>query len=79
MEDLESRVEELEKQKCATDSAHLRTYASAVSTPPVSSGNQSDRLEKLEFNASEEERKGRSLCVQITHPTLDPTSSELTS
>ena len=70
---LESRIEVLEKNN------EGKTYASVVTNSVCSKVDHSERLEKLEFNSSENERKDRSLHVQISHPALDPSSQNLDS
>ena len=69
-ESLELRVEKLEKERRDIEAGQAPTYASAVSQN-LNVSNQSERLEKLEFDSSEDERKNRLLQVQITHPSLD--------
>ena len=52
------------------------TYASVVGSEVIQ-GNASGRLERLEFSSSEDDRKNKLLHVQVTHPSLDPSSPSL--
>ena len=80
-ESLESRIISLESWKNDTPSPSrfpppTNTYASVVGSEVIQ-GNASGRLERLEFSSSEDDRKNKLLHVQVTHPSLDPSSPSL--
>ena len=82
IENIENRqdqiVSRLELLELAQDSntKYVDSYANAVKTngAPIP---DADRLERLEYAASEEERRRRQLEVSVSHPSLDNTSSDL--
>ena len=53
-----------------------KTYSEAV-VSGLGNGDTSDRLERLEFIASEQERENRQLHILITHPDLNTDSEDL--
>ena len=69
LDDLESRMSS-KPTTSVTNETH--TYASAVKQPP-----DHVRLDRLEFIASETERRKRSLELTITHPNIDNTKPNL--
>ena len=75
IETLENRLEVLEK------GTSLRNYAEAAASPPAPDPPQSkpsnDRLDRLEFLASEDERKKRFLEVSIKHPEINKEATDL--
>ena len=71
VEDLRSRVSELEKK---SEQPRPASFARAAALPAT---NHDDRLEKLEYLSSEEERKRRILEITITHPSIDYNSNDL--
>ena len=63
---LEVKYAEIEQQKVTTAASSNPSYAQAVAGPV-----DYERLDKLEFVASESERNRRILDVTITHPSID--------
>ena len=81
VESLESRIIALESWKNDNPSPSsppppTTTYASVVGSEVIQ-GNASGRLERLEYNSSEDDRKNKLMHVQVTHPSLDPSSPSL--
>ena len=68
LEDLDRRVTDLEKNGGTNRSTP--TYSQVLMTT------EAERIEKLEYAVSEEERKKRFLQVSITHPSLDLTTGD---
>ena len=77
--ELTSKIAEIEQQidEVVEDVARLKseksssqTYASVVSAPIPQVPPNNDRLDRLEFPSSEDERKKRSLDVKVYHPDL---------
>ena len=69
IEVVESRLDKLEK--LANEKQCSLSYSGMVKT------SESERLEKLEYMTSEDERKNRLLHVTITHPQLEPNNPNL--
>ena len=65
LDSLEARMEELEKRQSENPSPQP-TFSQVVAQPL-----DSERIDKLEFKASEEERHNRSLEVTLTHPDIN--------
>ena len=76
---LEKRVLELERRLESSEQISKPNYTSATKpkASPFTEENQSDRLARLEYLASEEEREKRLLQVVVTHPELDPNNNDL--
>ena len=71
VENLECRVSTLERKVNEWGSSQQNSgYADALRSAPVEN-NASERLSRLEYESSEEQRKDKLLHVQITHPSLD--------
>ena len=73
VEALGSRILEIEtKSNCS--------YSKVTTMSPASRNNNADenenRLDKLEYSSSEEERKKRLLHVMVTHPTIDKENTD---
>ena len=69
---LKTKMEEVEKTSMAE-----KTYANAAASVGTNINSNTDRLAKLEYKASEEERKKRNLQVTLTHPSIDTQSTDL--
>ena len=72
VEKLEDRILKIE-EKSKNQPEDGQSYAGAVKSQPENS----NRIEKLEFLNSEEERKKRILHASITHPTLNKNHDDL--
>ena len=69
MELIENRLEKLEKTE--NERPITPSYSDVVNS------NESERLEKLEYITSEDERKRRLLHVTLTHPQIDSSTASL--
>ena len=69
MELIENRLEKLEKTE--NERPIIPSYSDMVNS------NESERLEKLEYITSEDERKRRLLHVTLTHPQIDTSTVRL--
>ena len=69
--DLEQRIISLENHQSSTS----KSYSTAVTSHNDSPNN--DRIERLEYLSSEEERKKRLLQVSLKHPLIDLNSPDL--
>ena len=76
---LEKIVLELERRLESSEqiSKPNSTSATKPKASPFTEEDQSDRLSRLEYLASEEEREKRLLQVVVTHPELDPNNNDL--
>ena len=74
MEHFETRIGALEKK--VADRIGSSSYAEVASNNS-NLKDTSDRINKLEFKNSEEERKKRLLQISIKHPLIDPNSNNL--
>ena len=75
IENLENRISVLENN--STKQSETIPKASYASTLVGNGKSSSDRIEKLEFLNSEDERKKKSLQIAITHETISPGSNNL--
>ena len=76
LETVESRLHALES-KLNSHTPHTPTFANAVAHGQAVADNE--RLEKLEFQASENERKNRLLQITIAHPSINNNTHDLHS
>ena len=76
LKSISSRVEKLEK--IPRSYANVAGESSTSNPPQINRQTDSDRINRLEFATSEEERKKRLLEVSVTHPNIDTNAQNLT-
>ena len=74
LDEVEKRIDSFVRRSEEQHTQTAETFSSIAARPP-----DNDRLNKLEYVASEEERKKRQLEVTLTHPNIDPNTSDLTT
>ena len=80
VENMETRIATLEAWRHdAQSNAQNVSYASIVQNGNIGENSTSDRIGKLEYNGSEDERKNKLFHLQLTHPSLVPNSATLSS
>ena len=75
VESMETRIATMEAWKHdAQSTSRSVSYASIVQNGNIDENSTSDRIGKLEYSGSEDERKNKLLHLQLTHPSLDSNS-----
>ena len=79
VDSLERRIDAIDSRVSQISQARSDppSFADAVSRNIVNSSTNNDRISKLEYTSSEEERKKRLLQITIKHPQLNASSTEL--
>ena len=79
VESLESRIDEIESKVSSSQPGEPsnQSYASVLARNPQNK-NHDNRIARLEYSSSEEDRKSKMLEVQISHPSIDSKSQNLT-